>query len=794
MTQAEKREKILSETDGGLTIFRSIITDLPENPKKLFRSHLRDESDPSAHLHKADDGVWLYKDFNHLKGMHVIDFIKELKKTTFKEALDLAADYGNVRVQTAKRKVVDITWLYPDPATVENSLNNQSSVFHKFCNTIGIPMEHLAKWRVGTSEKGQTQFHFVDASGKTRNLKNFSYLADGHRNKDVFPFSLQHKSEYERYSMCFYGEHLLSGNPTSTICIVESEKTAVIASFYYPQYEWLATGGLTGAKKEDYIRTKLSDGRQILVLVDADPNRKIPKAFTTLTDLGAKVNTVDLYPDRKDKTDIADYLLEGLRPEIVEDKISIFWEPDDKEKLRILPYRFGIFLEQNHFTKIYPDGSNDPTLVRVSGRFIEETSSNRIQDYVLKYLRYGPYGEDVNNLFCGSPRFFSEPFLNGIETREIKFHEDTVDSGYLYYRNCAVKITPQGVEPIPYSALGGHVWKNHVLNRDFMPEVKGIGEYEKFITLIGGKDQDKVESFRSAIGYMLHGYKTLAKAKAIILNDETIGENPNGGSGKGIFCQALGHMKRLVKIDAKAFNPSSQFSFQSVTPQTQIVLFNDAKQHFDFESLFNVITDSFRIERKNKDEIIIPQERSPKVIISTNYAIKGSGPSHNRRRFELELSSHFSDQYTAFDEFGHELFRDWSTEEWARFDNFMTNCIHQYLKEGLTEDKSHNLSLKKFHAETSPEFVEWTSEGNLQPNQRLMKSDLYKDFLEQYEDQKKFCFTRTFRRYLLAYARYAEYKVVEGNTVGRWIEFTKKIPGGGPDTPIPEVGPDDPPF
>jgi hypothetical protein len=775
MTLAEKKDLLLEQTDGGLGIFQRLLPDLPDNPKKMFLSHLRDEKTPSAHLFLNGHGIWLYKDFGCESGLHAIDFIVQYKKVSFKEAVAIAADQTSVSFPSAKTKRKEVITLYPSQDQVQRSLDKTDSVFHKFCLSLGISGQHLTKWRVGVSENGRTDFHFVDSTGVTRNIKTMAYLPDGHRDKNIYPYSLQHKSDHERYSMCFYGEHLLSGDPSSSVCIVESEKSAVIASWFYPQYEWIATGGLSGAQRADYERNRLADGRKVFVLVDADPNRKVPKAFTILQQLGGAVNTVDLYPERRDNTDIADYIIEGLRPEIVEDKITVFWRPNDKNALSIMPYRFGLFLEQNHFTKVYPDGSNDPTLVKLQGRFIEETSSSRIKDYVRDYLTKGPFGEDVLDLFLGNPGFFTESYLSSIKTRQVNFQEDTADTGYLYYQNCVVKITDKGIETIPYSNLDGYVWKSHVIQRDYVPSVEGKGEYERFINLVGSRDESKVHAFRSAIGYMLHGYKTLAKAKAIILNDETIGENPNGGSGKGIFCQALGHMKNLVKIDAKSFNPASQFSFQSVTPQTQIVLFNDAKQHFDFESLFNVITDSFRIERKNKDEIIIPQEKSPKIIISTNYAIKGSGPSHNRRRFELELSSYFSDTYTAFDEFGHELFRDWTKDEWARFDRFMTECIHQYLAEGLSSDKSHNLRLKKFHAETSPEFVEWaTEEGNIPVNQRLYRSEKYKDFIAIYSDQGKYVTQRVFKRYLDAFSVFMDYELSEGNTMGRWFELKTK--------------------
>jgi hypothetical protein len=44
---------------------------------------------------------------------------------------------------------------------------------------------------------------------------------------------------------CFFGEHLLKSDPNKPVAIVESEKTALIASIYLPQYIWLAIGSLS---------------------------------------------------------------------------------------------------------------------------------------------------------------------------------------------------------------------------------------------------------------------------------------------------------------------------------------------------------------------------------------------------------------------------------------------------------------------------------------------------------------------------------------------------------------------
>jgi hypothetical protein len=62
----------------------------------------------------------------------------------------------------------------------------------------------------------------------------------------------------------FFGEHLLDGS-VKPVAIVESEKTAVIASGYFPEFTWLATGTKTTLKKK-YARSLA--GRQVILFPD----------------------------------------------------------------------------------------------------------------------------------------------------------------------------------------------------------------------------------------------------------------------------------------------------------------------------------------------------------------------------------------------------------------------------------------------------------------------------------------------------------------------------------------------
>ena len=64
---------------------------------------------------------------------------------------------------------------------------------------------------------------------------------------------------------CFLGDHLLTGNQ-KPVCIVESEKTALIMAIKEPDYIWLATGGLCNLNKG---QIKALGPRKVILFPDA---------------------------------------------------------------------------------------------------------------------------------------------------------------------------------------------------------------------------------------------------------------------------------------------------------------------------------------------------------------------------------------------------------------------------------------------------------------------------------------------------------------------------------------------
>ena len=120
-----------------------------------------------------------------------------------------------------------------------------------------------------------------------------------------------------------------------------------------------------------------------------------------------------------------------------------FWTKSSKGKIDLVPHLFRIFLQDNGFYKYYPVGSNNFVFVRVIDNTISDVNEDMIKDFVLDYL-LGIDDMSVYNFFALNTKFFQETFLNYVSRIEPNFMVDNSDEAYLYYRNCAVKVTKRG--------------------------------------------------------------------------------------------------------------------------------------------------------------------------------------------------------------------------------------------------------------------------------------------------------------------------------------------------------------
>jgi hypothetical protein len=470
------------------------------------------------------------------------------------------------------------------------------------------------------------------------------------------------------------------------------------------------------------------------------------------------------------KYDISEETFDELKQEFEHED---FWfstfDKNGKEKITIDPLKYKLFLERNGFKKHYPNDTQKPTWVFIKSNKVKITSVEIIKDFVLDYLlkqeRF-----DVWNYCAIYQNLFTENFLLMLESIELEMLNDTRDTSFIAYNNGVLQVTKDEVKLIDYIDVDFYIWENHIINRDFVVLNEFENDYKTFVNNISNNEPIATEC---AIGYLISTYKNRSNNKAIILNDEVISENPEGGTGKGVFVQGISQIRKSSIIDGKLFDGKKSFPYQTVSLDTKILVFDDVVKNFNFEEKFSLVTEGLTLERKNKDAIKLNVHESPKLIISTNYAIRGEGNSHDRRRYELEIAQYYGKDLTPEDEFGRQLFDDWDLEDYQKFDNYIVYCLQLFLNTGLVKQNAKNIRMRKFIAETTMEFYEWVNDSeNCNRNIRNDKKLLFDKFVEEYPDFKKWLTRKKFNIWVQKFCSFMNYEYKSGNSNGlQWFEI-----------------------
>ena len=213
----------------------------------------------------------------------------------------------------------------------------------------------VLRYRLGCSRSGGVIFWQINQQEETCDGKIMYYRPDCHRDKNHNPnwvsaiLTKRYGWEKGTTRHCFFGLHQLSNSPFGytdavkiideryeplgavggDVAIVEAEKTAVIMSEIYPQYIWLAAGGL-GEVQVDKFRPLR--GRKLVLFPDTDPKGIAFKRWSDAATLVQQQlfweNSPPIYvsdilerkssEDQKQrKIDITDYYLETIKPQLL---------------------------------------------------------------------------------------------------------------------------------------------------------------------------------------------------------------------------------------------------------------------------------------------------------------------------------------------------------------------------------------------------------------------------------------------------------------------------------------------
>lgn len=229
-------------------------------------------------------------------------------------------------IQKPQREIGYIPFQY-----VEKSASYNSSFVYFLCGlfdrySLESPtIERLMQdYALGATKDGSIIYWQIDTKGKVRTGKVMKYDPNtGHRVKDGGGINWIHAMMKKQgllpddYHLvqCLFGEHLLKIYPTKVVALVESEKSALIASGVYPDYVWLATGGKSQLSID---KLKVLQGRTVVMFPDVDGFEYWSNKAKEVEAIGCKVVVSDLLEknatdeDRANKIDIADWLIRCL--------------------------------------------------------------------------------------------------------------------------------------------------------------------------------------------------------------------------------------------------------------------------------------------------------------------------------------------------------------------------------------------------------------------------------------------------------------------------------------------------
>ena len=187
-------------------------------------------------------------------------------------------------------------------------------------------------YRIGTSRKwgGAAVFWQGDCSGRVRTGKIMLYDATTgkrvkHPQSHVCWVHTEIRLKDYHLRQCFFGEHLLPLYPDRKVFVVESEKTAVIASHFMPDVLWIATGGKNGCFNERTV--SVLAGRDVVLMPDLGATQEWQARIPILDKNCRSVSVNDMLEtmateeQRSQGLDIADFLLMEDTPQMILQKM-----------------------------------------------------------------------------------------------------------------------------------------------------------------------------------------------------------------------------------------------------------------------------------------------------------------------------------------------------------------------------------------------------------------------------------------------------------------------------------------
>ena len=269
---------------------------------------------------------------------------------------------GNIRLSNntcIKKDIIDyIPFRY-----VKDSATFRNNFVWFLCNLFDIDTikKAIEDYAIGSTKSLGAIFWQIDINGNVRTGKIIQYNPDtGRRIHEPGGINWIHSIMKKRHLLhkdfnlqqCLFGEHLLKFYPLKPVAIVESEKSAIIASAVFDTHIWMATGGKS---QINYRKMQVLKGRDITLFPDVDGFEYWTEKANELRKAGLCIKVSDILErnatdeERENKIDIADWIITQLKHNPGKKDLSMKGRPCEDPEPEILSY----FKRLNPFFEIF---------------------------------------------------------------------------------------------------------------------------------------------------------------------------------------------------------------------------------------------------------------------------------------------------------------------------------------------------------------------------------------------------------------------------------------------------------
>ena len=436
---------------------------------------------------------------------------------------------------------------------------------------------------------------------------------------------------------------------------------------------------------------------------------------------------------------------------------------------------------------------------------INVKETQEIREFVNRYMKDLHFGVPLRNMVYKTTQL-REGSLANIEKQIFDFKDYDKDFQYIFFKNKTWKITKKGIEEYKPDDVNVYVWSDEVidfnvnkLEAPFKITKATDGKFnieifdKEFIFMkflantsrIYWKKADEEglplteeESYEETLhlinkiyclGYMLHRYKNPSRPWAPFALDarETMLGESNGGTGKSIYMKAPTYFMKHITLNGRDRKlTEDRHIFANVDENTDYILIDDADRYFQLHYFLAPLTGNMIVNPKHNKPYEIPFENSPKIGISSNHTPSNLDASVERRLLYVAFSdyyhkkdnkAYYKKEWSPHDEFGKNIYDDFTDEERNKFYNFIATCIKVYLNFDKIDPPMNNIIRRNLRTEMGENFLDWATEyfdDKYNLNRYIERSTMFNEYQATFND--KYMNKQKFKKKLHAFCNYKE--------------------------------------